>query len=471
VLAFDPVRQAWITAAHATPHGGLRIPRLEGELVVEPAALEEAADDFGHIIHRTPIAVLRPGSPQDVVQLVRYANRHGLQVAMRGQGHSTFGQAQAQGGVVIDSRTLNRIHSIGASGAVVDAGVQWIALLQASLERDLTPPVLTDYLGLSVGGTLSVGGIGGASHRYGLQIDNVLELQVVTGKGELLTCSPSAHSGLFHAVLGGLGQCAIIVRATIMLVPAQKQARVYRLWYRDLAVYTRDQRRVVLDERFDYLEGQVVPAERGRWRYMLEAAVYYTPPTVPNDAALLAGLQGDPASLLIEEFSYFDWQNRLAPLVEDLQQTGAWFVPHPFFDIFLPSRVTDRYVAGVLADLTLADTGQGPVLLYPFKKSKLKQPFLEVPDEEIIFLFDILRFAVPPQPTVVSAMVAENRALFEQARALGAKRYPIGAMPFTRADWREHYGIDWGFLLLQKRRFDPRHVLTPGQGIFVPAEE
>jgi hypothetical protein len=152
-----------------------------------------------------------------------------------------------------------------------------------------------------------------------------------------------------------------------------------------------------------------------------------------------------------------------------LQQTGAWFVPHPFFDLFLPSSVTNRYVAGVLADLTLADTGQGPVLLYPFKKSKLTQPFLEVPDEDLIFLFDILRFAVPPAD--VSAMVTENRALFEQARALGAKRYPIGSIPFTRADWRAHYGHDWFFLLLQKTRFDPRRVLTPGQGIFVPAEE
>jgi cytokinin dehydrogenase len=229
VMAFDPVRHSWMTAAQAAPHGGLRIPRLDGELVIEPVALEEAADDFGHIIYRTPTAVLRPGSPQDVVKLVRYANRHGLQVAMRGQGHATFGQAQAQGGVVIDSRTLNTIHSIGTSGAVVDAGVQWIALLQASLAMGLTPPVLTDYLGLSVGGTLSVGGIGSASHRYGLQIDNVLELQVVTGQGQLLTCSPSERPGLFHAVLGGLGQCALIVRATITLVPARERACVSAL--------------------------------------------------------------------------------------------------------------------------------------------------------------------------------------------------------------------------------------------------
>ena len=53
------------------------------------------------------------------------------------------------------------------------------------------------------------------------------------------------------------------LRATITLVPARERARVYRLWYRDLTVYTSDQRLVVLDERFDYVEGQVVPAEGG----------------------------------------------------------------------------------------------------------------------------------------------------------------------------------------------------------------
>ena len=60
---------------------------------------------------------------------------------------------------------------------------------QTTLPRGLTPPVLTDYLNLSVGGTLAVGGVGATTPRYGLQSDNVLEIDVVTGRGEVLTCS------------------------------------------------------------------------------------------------------------------------------------------------------------------------------------------------------------------------------------------------------------------------------------------
>ena len=93
-------------AAEGTPRGAVAVPDLDGELTTDPAALAAVADDFGHLVHRTPLAVLRPGSVGDVVALVRYANRHGIAVSMRGQGHSTNGQSQVHAGVVIDSSTL-----------------------------------------------------------------------------------------------------------------------------------------------------------------------------------------------------------------------------------------------------------------------------------------------------------------------------------------------------------------------------
>src|SRR5262249_30553885 len=65
-----------------------------------------------------------------------------------------------------------------------------------------------------VGGTLSVGGIGGMSHLYGMQTDNVLELNVVVADGRELTCSATQNTDLFNAVRAGLGQVGIITRAT-----------------------------------------------------------------------------------------------------------------------------------------------------------------------------------------------------------------------------------------------------------------
>lgn len=475
VVAFDPVRGVWLSRAQArdvsASDGVVFVPELDGELVFEPAALDEGADDFGHIVHEAPWAVLRARSSTDVQRMVRFvfeqrrANRCGLTICMRGQAHSTYGQAQAAGGVVIDSRGLAQIASVGPEGARVGPGVRWRDLLEASLEQGLTPPVLTDFIELSVGGTLSVGGIGGATQHHGLQVDNVLELDVVTGRGRLVTCSRRRRRALFESVLGGLGQLAIIVGATIRLIPAPSNARVYQLFYTDLARFTRDQRRALRGGRFDYLEGQVLPQPDGSYQFLLEAAAYYTPPELPDDAALLAGLEPIAGATVIDEHSYFDWQNRLAPLVEALRANGAWSLPHPWLNVLLPARSADAFIQSVLDELTPEDTGGGPILCYPFLGSRLTRPLVARPDSDVVVIFGLLRFAAP-DPARVDALIARNRVLFESARDLGGKRYAIGSVPFSFTDWAEHFGERFAAFAALKARFDPNGVLTPGQHIF-----
>jgi FAD/FMN-containing dehydrogenase len=433
--------------------------------VFDGAALDAAADDFGHIVHEQPRAVLQPGSARDVQRIVRFANRENITVSMRGQGHSTHGQSQAGAGIVIDSRFLADIESISEAGAVVGPGVRWLDLLEATLEQGLTPPVFTDFIELSVGGTLSGGGIGGATHRHGLQVNNVLELQVVTGEGQLVRCSPRRRRALFDAVLGGLGQLAIIVQATLKLEVAPSNARVYRLFYATIPAFLADQRLAASSERFDYLEGQALAQPDGSFLFMLEAAAYYTPPATPDDAALLAGFDPIPGASIIEEHTYFDWTNRLAPLIAELRASGAFDVPHPWFDVFLPNEGIDPYLESVFADLVAADVGGGPILLYPFKREKVQGSLVALPDTDIVFLFDILRFS-PPDPAIVAAHVADNRALFDAARAIGGKKYPIGSIPFDFEDWVEHFGAAFPLLAALKDRHDPERVLTPGQGIF-----
>lgn len=457
VVAFDPVNLGWLTAADAAP--GIRVPGLDGELVVDEESRTEAADDYGHIVHHKPLAVLRPASVRDIATIVRFAGEHGLKVAMRGQGHSTYGQAQAGGGVVIDSRTLATIHRIGTGHAVVDAGVQWLDLIKATLAVGQTPPVATDYLGLSVGGTLSLGGIGGATSHHGLLVDNVLSLEVVTGTGEIVRCSPSMRPGLFRAVLGGLGQFAVIVRATVRLTPAHTTARVYHLFYPDLASMTAAQRKAVADRRFSYLEGQIAPAETG-WTYMVEAVQYYTPPSAPDDEALIADLA--PASTDIAEMPYFDWLNRIYELVQELL---ALRFPGPWINVFLPDSATDEYVAELLTETTPADAG-GVVLLYPVSRDLIRAPFVSLPDEPVVFLLALLRAVVPPNDAETQRLIAVNRAQYDRAVAVGGTHYPVGVIPLTEADWRAHYGDQWPAFRTAKKTYDPKHVLAPGQRIF-----
>ncbi|PIN02502.1 Cytokinin dehydrogenase [Handroanthus impetiginosus] len=177
-----------------------------------------------------PSAVLHPKSVYDISNLIKYIFDIGsfseVTVAARGHGHSLEGQSQAYQGVVINMESLTgaemRFHIGEYPYVEVSAGELWINILHQSLEKGLSPKSWTDYLHLTVGGTLSYAGISGQAFRHGPQINNVYQLQVVTGRGEVETCSEEQNTDLFHAVLGGLGQFGIITKARIALEPAPR---------------------------------------------------------------------------------------------------------------------------------------------------------------------------------------------------------------------------------------------------------
>lgn len=171
--------------------------------VLGPVALLEptpsSARDFGAVVSDAPFAVMRPESPDDIALLLgalsSTAPSPRATVAAVGAGHSLHGQAQARDGIVVETRALPRdVHVVSARAhggdddatvrayADVGAGALWVEVLEECLKLGLAPPSWTDYLYLTVGGTLSNGGISGP------QISNVLQLEVVTG-----TARPHTH--------------------------------------------------------------------------------------------------------------------------------------------------------------------------------------------------------------------------------------------------------------------------------------
>lgn len=165
----------------SSPHTHLRL-RTDSD------AIKAASNDYGNLIQRSPRAVLHPSTIDDVVQLVKLSNDcpTPFAIAARGRGHSVRGQAAAHGGVVVEMASLRtgiRVSWEPWLGYYADVGGEqlWIDVLRAGLEHGLAPVSWTDYLYLSVGGTLSNAGISGQSSLHGPQISNVLELDVITG--------------------------------------------------------------------------------------------------------------------------------------------------------------------------------------------------------------------------------------------------------------------------------------------------
>jgi FAD/FMN-containing dehydrogenase len=122
----------------------LPLPPLDGESRFDEASRAAAADDFGHIVHRTPKGVLLPGSDQDVAPIIRWAGGLGRKIVPQGQSHSVYGRAQVRAGIVIGMTRLRTVHDVQNDRVVVDAGAQWSEVLAATLLQGLTPPVLTD---------------------------------------------------------------------------------------------------------------------------------------------------------------------------------------------------------------------------------------------------------------------------------------------------------------------------------------
>ncbi|MBA0699911.1 hypothetical protein Goari_001507, partial [Gossypium aridum] len=226
-----------------------------------------AGKDFGGLYSVKPLALIKPFGTEDIARVVNAASRTShLTVAARGNGHSINGQAMADGGFVIDMRSTEENHfkplTIDGSHYIdVSGGALWEDVLKRCVSMfRLAPRSWTDYLSLTVGGTLSNAGVSGQAFRFGPQTSNVTELEVVTGKGEITVCSETQNSELFFGALGGLGQLGIITRARVKLQPAPDMVSWIRVVYTEFEEFTRDAEFLVTQEEgesFDYVEGFV----------------------------------------------------------------------------------------------------------------------------------------------------------------------------------------------------------------------
>ena len=436
----------------------------DGSIDTSERVLAAAATDFGHIVSRLPLAVIRPGSVADVIAAVRCAADHDLRIVARGSGHSMNGQAQVDAGLVIDMTSLTEIHSVHQHRVVVDGGARWSKVLSATLPQGLVPPVLTDYLELTVGGTVSVGGVGGMSFRHGAVTDNVLELDVVTGDGRLLTCSPTRHRDLFNLVRAGFGQYGLIVRATLRLVPAHDRVRCYRLGYDDVGTFTADQRHLI-DERVPaYVEGYAKISDDGGRRYEIELATYDS--VVAQDAALLYRLRHNRELVETEELSYGAFLDRLAPGVTARVAAGEWEWPHPWLNVFLPASAVDDVLGRVMVELTAADLDNfGLILAYPMHTKMLRTPLLRRPNEPVTFLIALLLTADAADPLAVQQSLARGRRLYEFCREANGFLYPVGVPSLAPGEWREHFGDSWTDVRRGKNSWNAKRILAPGLGI------
>jgi FAD/FMN-containing dehydrogenase len=193
---------------------------VRGE-IIEPTdpSYDEARQVYNGMIDKRPMAVVRVAGVADVIACVNFARDNGVDLAVRGGGHSAAGFGTCDGGLVIDMANRKGIRvDPERQTARAEGGCTWGDYNHATHAFGLasTGGVVstTGIAGLTLGG-----GIGYLARKYGLSCDHLISADVVTADGRFLTASEKDNSDLFWALRGGTGNFGVVTSFEYKLHP------------------------------------------------------------------------------------------------------------------------------------------------------------------------------------------------------------------------------------------------------------
>src|SRR5918998_6088195 len=163
-------------------------------------------------IDRYPAAIARVKDASDVSQVVSFARQSGLELAVRGGGHSPAGHGTTQGGIVLDLSGMKDIDiDVPGRTAWAEAGLTAGEYTEAVGAHGLATG-FGDAGSVGIGGITLGGGVGYLVRKHGLTIDSLLAAEMVTGDGEILRVDADTHPDLFWAIRGGGGNFGVATR-------------------------------------------------------------------------------------------------------------------------------------------------------------------------------------------------------------------------------------------------------------------
>jgi FAD/FMN-containing dehydrogenase len=224
---------------------------FKGEVVrPEDPAYDEHRRIWNGSIDRSPALIARSFGAEDVTAALGFARESGLEVAVRSGGHSYPGLSVCDAGIVIDLGQMKGLRvDPEARTARAQAGVLLGEMDREAQEFGLAVPAgIVTHTGLA-GLTLG-GGVGWLERKYGLTIDQLLSVDVVTAEGKLVRASEEENADLFWGLRGGGGNFGIVTEFEFRLNPVGPQVlagaviwpvedspevlRFYREWIREV---------------------------------------------------------------------------------------------------------------------------------------------------------------------------------------------------------------------------------------------
>jgi len=202
-------------------------------LIVDLAGRRAFETDALTAYRRLPLAVVLPRSAEEVARIMRFCRDAGVNVVARGAGTSLSGGAIPQeDAIVLGLSKMNRILEINLADryARVEAGVTNLAISEAvSADGFFYAPDPSSQLACTIGGNVGMNSGGAHCLKYGVTVNNLLGVRLVTLDGDILDLGgaelDAAGLDWLGLVCGSEGQLGIVVEATVKLIRAAEGAR------------------------------------------------------------------------------------------------------------------------------------------------------------------------------------------------------------------------------------------------------
>ena len=195
----------------------LSIPQLRSVFngkVIAPGDVDydKARTVFYGGVDRRPAVIIRVRNADEVARVISLARESGLELAVRSGGHSTAGHSVTEGGIVLDLSDMRDLQiDADAKTAWAEAGLTAGEYTSAAAAYGLATG-FGDTGSVGIGGLTLGGGVGYLVRKYGLTIDDLLAVEIVTADSEVLRVDANSHPDLFWAIRGGGGNFGVVTR-------------------------------------------------------------------------------------------------------------------------------------------------------------------------------------------------------------------------------------------------------------------
>jgi FAD/FMN-containing dehydrogenase len=443
---------------------------LRGQILdAGDAGYEDARAIWNGMVDRRPGLIIRCADADDVVSAIRFVGKHRLLVSVRGGGHGIAGNAVCDGGLMID---LSQMKSVRVDPAARRARVEPGATL-ADIDKETQPFGLAVPTGINsttgIAGLTLGGGFGWITRKFGLTLDSLVSVDVVTADGELRRASSSENAELFWALRGGGGNFGVVtafefqlhevgpqVLAGLVVHPFSEAEAVLKAYREALAAAPDELTCWVVMRQAPPLP--FLPAECHGKEVLILAMCYCGDLAAGEAATARLRSIGRPIADVVGKVPFATWQQAFDPLLTP----GArnYWKSHDFTD--LPDKALGVLTGAVgrlpgpECEVFIAHVGGAA--------GRVAANATAFPQRSSHFVMNV--HARWREPGMDHACIGWARELFEAAKPYSAGTAYINFMPADEADRvQQAYGGSYRRLAELKRRYDPSNLFRMNQNV------